>query len=311
MARHVVALHGMVLLALPNTTVDAASSDASVLIQDLVHSRRVHNEAVHPNSSSASLHTSFDRDGCPAPKGYDQAHHQACSQAALQQVNICGSSALMRERDEPRPRKKVYWLRHALPDCCEDCGLQLQGIQACDGLRVNSTMLRKGPRSVEHRAEVIYTSPATRTMETALRVFGDLNVSFVVDRNLVETCCYKPHPELVQAMLTRMGRLDLLFKYNALFLDAGMPVEAWVHGAEVRLKRFTRQLLQRPEERIVVVTHHMLMNTLGLGMNCMEMGETIMETELDASGRWYQLTESSCGGRRRRWMYGNLQKKVD
>jgi len=102
MARHVVALHGMVLvlLALPNTTVDAASSDASVLIQDLVHSRRVHNEAVHPNSSSASLHTSFDRDGCPAPKGYDQAHHQACSQAALQQVNICGSSALMRERDE-------------------------------------------------------------------------------------------------------------------------------------------------------------------------------------------------------------------
>jgi len=75
MARHVVALHGMVLvlLALPNTTVDAASSDASVLIQDLVHSRRVHNEAVHPNSSSASLHTSFDRDGCPAPKGYDQS----------------------------------------------------------------------------------------------------------------------------------------------------------------------------------------------------------------------------------------------
>mmetsp|Transcript_49300 Transcript_49300/g.152313 ORF Transcript_49300/g.152313 Transcript_49300/m.152313 type:complete len:319 (+) Transcript_49300:88-1044(+) len=300
-------LHGASASREPGAGGAGAAADSLVLVQG---PRTVRQPQLDGPAVRAAA-WAVDVDGCRVPPGDPRAYDGACAAGAFRREVEGACEVRMSEPESDE--KEVYFLRHARPECCFDCGLEVLGRQQCEDLKTNNHLLTEGPRSVAQRVQVVFMSPTTRTMETALRIFGDLNVSMVIDGKLVEFSPHSPCVQCAETMLSKSQHPELVEQYRSFLASNEAEMNTTMDTtAPSRVQAFKQQLLERPEQRIVVVAHFGLLGQFReLGMNCMEMGETIMETELDASGRWYQLTESSCGGRRRRWMYGNLQKKVD
>lgn len=289
----------------------AAAGDSSALVQESLRVRR---------RTEADEDQPLDLDGCPADRDFVEALratiHGSCDgstrSTGLVRRNDCAISVRRREEDEPM--KEIYFMRHAQPKCIVDGGLDKTGIEQCKGLKANNTLLKEGAlsRDPNKRAQVVYMSPTTRTMETAIRIFGDANISMVIDHRLVETFGYDAMSrckECVTNMLKEQKRPDLLTQFEEKEKD---PKQSWEAAAEipnVRIGRFVHHLMNSPEERIVVVSHHVLLDSFQLGMTCMNMGETILKFGLTRSG-WYAMSPLSCADRRRRWLYGNFRQQV-
>lgn len=258
----------------------------------------------------------LDTDGCPASDPH-LAYNGNCTSGVVQAVRerLCTPA----KHDE----KEVYFLRHAEPECCQDCGLNDNGIAQCEGLKANNKLLKDGPLSSSKRVQVVYTSPATRAMETAFRVFSDAGTEFRIDRLLAEAHPFSHNFSEGERVINTMNRTELLEPYRRLFGEDSEGHSEWMMGEEPwkqwdlepekRAANFTRYLLKQKEKRIAVVTHFFMLgkwNPTELGMKCMEMGQVVVKAAVSKTGAWRLISEASCQGRRRRWPWGNYNRQV-
>mmetsp|Transcript_18953 Transcript_18953/g.59590 ORF Transcript_18953/g.59590 Transcript_18953/m.59590 type:complete len:342 (+) Transcript_18953:26-1051(+) len=283
-----------------------AAGDGSALVQESVRLRRRAEEA--PEGEGV-----LDLDGCPAEPSQVEAlrsHIGFAGRTGLSRSFGSGISARRKEGQEPM--KEIYFMRHAEPKCCVDCGLGPSGREQCEGLKANNTMLRDGLLSSDpsKQVQVIFTSPATRALETAVRLFGEINAPMVIDYRLVEIYGFNVASQCtscVQRVLQETNRTDIWPQWRLKKEDPVQSNLVSTQDSNVRIAKFKHMLMNRPEERIAVVSHHVLLDNFGLGMTCMNMGETIIKVGLSSEG-WFALSPSSCASRRRRWPYGNFRR---
>jgi len=283
-----------------------APNDSSVLVQESLRLR---------SRAEADGDQTFDLDGCPADRAYVEALKAnvggACGSSGTGLVRRVDCALSVRRKTGEAKMKEIYFMRHAQPKCCADCGLDRNGIEQVEGLKAYNLLLREGPLSNDSskRAQIVYMSPMTRTMETAVRIFGDAGIPMVIDHRLVESSSFTGVPtpwckKCVMKMCLEQGRMDLYDEYERLTLDEKEGYTLSAQDPNVRIAKFVHHLMHSPEDRIVVVSHHILLDNFRLGMSCMNMGETILKFGLSEDG-WYAMSPLSCADRRRRWQYGN------
>lgn len=252
--------------------------------------------------AALSNETMLDASGCSVTDPR-QAFH-GCPESSLRRDadHSCGGDALL------TGEKAVYFMRHATPHCCPDCGLMDEGVEQCKGLKEHNNLLLN--LSKANTTLFVYSSPATRTMETALRIFGDTDAQFKIEPLLAETYPFVHDGRNGEKVINASKREELLEPYRALFRDGTWA--KWHESPEDRVKAFTRAALFRPEKSIVVVSHfHFLANfPAQMAMGCMQMGESIILGTLTRGGKWRRVSDGSCEGRRRRWNYGNYRRLV-
>jgi len=287
----------------------AESVDGVALVQALTQRHRKEVQVV-ANGTAAM----FDVDGCPVTDA-KQAYVGACGRPdAKKHVQAlegrCGDSMQNELREG---EKMVYFMRHASPTCCADCGLADTGRGQCRGLKANNKLLLHGPLSASQPVEIVYTSPATRAMETGIRIFGDTGAPFVIDTRLVENQPFSHCRSCEQELLEQtIDHPELLEQWHALFPNRFLKTWSdWHKNPPGRVDNFTKHLLQRPERHIAVVAHFMLLGSFHeLGMGCMSMGKTVVQGALQSDGKWRRVSEDSCQGRRRRWGdWGNYRRR--
>mmetsp|Transcript_95946 Transcript_95946/g.298755 ORF Transcript_95946/g.298755 Transcript_95946/m.298755 type:complete len:312 (-) Transcript_95946:28-963(-) len=262
---------------------------------------------VQPPAVGLANGTLRDEDGCPTSDPREVFY--GFNSSGGEEGEGAGSCGFGADRRSQSGEREVYFLRHAQPVCCRDCGLDGSGAKQCSGLKAHNRLLVDGALSKEAPVEVVYASPATRALETALRIFGDSGAPFVIEPRLVEAHGYSQSRHNVEEVIRQQRHPELQEQFDRIFPP---PESQWDHlsgDPEGRVKSFTTGLLERPETRIAVVAHFHLLNTFPkLGMGCMEMGGVVVKASLASNGTWRLLSEGSCQGRRRRWSYGNYRR---
>jgi len=266
--------------------------------------------------------TLFDADGCPTTDpnlAFNDNDH--CATNAVSAHRVCVGNL---PDDVADGEKEVYFMRHAIPGCCMDCGLVGEGKAQCKGMKTHNRLLMDGALSENHSVEVVFSSPAARAIETAAEVFGGTNATFQISTLLVEKIPFTHCRGCGEDVVRRMESDSLRDSYYEIFgaqpwtevdehrVQSEQPWKDWHKDAGGRVEKFTELLRNRPEKRIAVVSHFHFLGSFGkeLGMSCMEMGLLVVKGALDSKGHWRRISEASCQGRRRRWAYGNYRRQV-
>jgi len=206
--------------------------------------------------------------------------------------------------------KLVYFIRHAegthnLGNLWErDAPLTDDGLSQATHLLNNRLLSQALSHDPERRVQLIIMSPMRRTMQTALAAFNNLQPPiehWELSPDIQETGsfgmdppCNQGDPSAGPVLLADYNRTDLASDYSKL------PKSWEVHSGDLepgeehvraRFKRFTKTLLQHPEQRIFVVTHgdFLLVN---LGVYRGNAG--VLKRTLTEDGNWH---ETSCATR--------------
>jgi len=160
---------------------------------------------------------------------------------------------------------------------------------------LDSPLLAAALYNVTQRAQLVIASPMRRTMETALLGFNESlhQARWLLDADIQEIpgvlACNRGDALKGAPMLSRFGREDLLRVYNKLdpswtersggrYGDSSQPR---------RFREFTHRLERYPEERVVVVSHGLLMMR-ALGKRAPRENGGVAPFAL-CGGRWHFL----------------------
>lgn len=174
--------------------------------------------------------------------------------------------------------KTVYFIRHGEaihnPDVDKygkdiltnekyfDANLTDIGLSQCD--LIKSEVLKLKP-------DIVFTSPLTRTLQTANHLFSNTNINIVGLEMIRERYGMRPCDQ-------RSGLTDLQERFQNIdfetYCHPGKKDPLWTKRREteqeigMRIKKFLKWVKERPEKKIVIVTHQgfiiRLWNILGI-----------------------------------------------
>lgn len=218
------------------------------------------------------------------------------------------TSPLLESR--PQGEKLVYFVRHAeakhnLPGLkgalatMYETDVDLTSTGELTAKRISRDPLLAAALSHNEsaRVQLIISSPLRRAMRTALDAFGGAEppIPLEFDADLREKGNHQAHlgdRGKGATMLRELHQTDLMVKY--LRLPEGWTNSSYPEETETmnkRFQQFTKTLLARPEQRIIVVSHGRIMeHNLGLKPdNC-----AVLPFGLSAEGAWRSLVPSQC-----------------
>lgn len=214
----------------------------------------------------------------------------------------------------PQGEKVIYFVRHAeakhnLPGPVgraalmyeSDTDLTPKGEEQARNVRRDPLLSAALSHNESQRAQLVLVSPLRRAMRTAIYGFGstdrsDRPIPFALDPRLQENSdCMANMGEVAKGRATLLDckRPDLLQMYSQLpdgWIIKPFPQETVEHS-KLRFAGVTKEILARPEKRIIVVSHGLFMLT-NIGLLPNNCG--VLPFSLSAKGVWRSLLPKEC-----------------
>jgi len=171
--------------------------------------------------------------------------------------------------------------------------LNTLGLEQARNLPTDPMLTKALSSNPSERVQAIIVSPARKAMQTALEGLSSSlpKATWTLEPDIggfgLEGIHGKPHPKLGSKMLREMGQTELLEQYKN--LRDGWEKEST--DGKKKWESFMQRLLERPEKRIIMVTHKEVAKLAGFSK--MHAGE-VRVAKLMPDGRFVSLSPPDC-----------------